>query len=472
MLSLSKHGVVFFNGLLVLLCHKSLAFSDRAMARGAMAKRAKGAERLELYCEKLDAAIGHADRREPLRAYVKGLLLPGERKSVEPMAARIDPRRVRARHQSMHHFVASAPWEEREVIRVARDHALEALERHAPIAAWVIDDTGIPKKGHASVGVTRQYCGQLGKQDNCQVVVTLSLANAVMSVPAAYRLYLPEAWSKDRKRCRKAGVPPAVEFRKKWEIALAEIDQLLADDLPHAPVVADAGYGVTTEFREQLTTRRLAYAMGVSEDVTVWPEGTEPLRPAVVGSARRRTGRPRKLLRRDHKHQPVALKVLALGLAPTQWIEVRWREGTKGAMRSRFAATRVRAAHRDYWRSEPRAPEWLLIEWPGGEKEPSRYWLSTVSEKASIEDLVRLVKIRWRIERDYQEMKDELGLGHYEGRGWPGFHHHGALCIAAYAFLAAERARLSPPAPLTFLRAAPLPKGFRARGAPRARGAA
>lgn len=435
-----------------------------------MAKRVAAAERLGIYFERLDAAMGHADRAEPLRAYIKGLLLPGERKSIEPMAAKIDPRRVRARHQSMHHLVANAPWDEREVIRGARDWALEPLERHAPVGAWVVDDIGIPKKGRHSVGVTRQYCGQLGKQDNCQVVVTISLVNAVMSVPAAYRLYLPEVWAKDRKRCQAAGVPKQIKFRKKWQIAIEEIDQLLADELPGAPVVADAGYGVATEFREQLTARQLVYAVGVSEEVTVWPEGTEPLRPA--SRATHRVGRPRKLLRRDEKHKPLSVKALAHSLPATRWKEVRWREGTKGAMQSRFSALRVRAAHRDYWRTEPRQCEWLLIEWPTNEKEPTRYWLSTVSEKASIKELVGLVKIRWRIERDYQEMKDELGLDHYEGRGWLGFHHHGALCIAAYGFLAAERARLSPPAPVAFLRSAPLPKGFRARGATPARGAA
>ena len=435
-----------------------------------MAKWAEAAARLGTYFEKLDAVIGHADRGAPLRAYVKGLLLPGERKSIEPMAAKIDPRHVQARHQSMQHFVASAPWDEREVIRVARDYALDPLERHAPVGAWVIDDTGIPKKGRQSVGVTRQYCGQLGKQDNCQVVVTLSLVNAVMSVPAAYRLYLPEVWAKDRKRCRAAGVPQSMEFRKKWEIALDAIDQLLADDLPRAPVLADAGYGVATEFREQLAARQVLYAVGVSEDVTVWPEGTEPVRPPAPSA--HRMGRPAKLLQRDDKHKPLSVKALALSLAAAQWKEVRWREGTRGALRSRFVALRVRAAHRDYWRTEPRDLEWLLIEWPTSEKAPIKYWLSTVSEKVRMEDLVRLVKLRWRIERDYQEMKDELGLDHYEGRGWLGFHHHGALCIAAYAFLAAERARLPPPAPLAFLRSAPLPKGFRPRGAAPARGAA
>jgi SRSO17 transposase len=298
------------------------------------------------------------------------------------------------------------------------------------------------------------------------VVVTISLVNAVMSVPAAYRLYMPEAWAKDRRRCREAGVPKDVKFHTKWEIALEEIDQLLADDLPRAPVVADAGYGTTTEFRDGLTARQLLYAVGISEEVTVWPEGREPLAPAPHQP--HRSGRPAKLLRRSAEHCPVSVHQLALGLPTKSWQEVRWREGTKGTMTSRFAAVRVRAAHRDYNRTEPRALEWLLIEWPTTEKEPTKYWLSTVSSTVNTEELVRLVKIRWRIERDYQEMKDELGLDHYEGRGWRGFHHHGVLCIAAYAYLAAERARLSPPAPLAFLHCAPLPKGFRPRGAARA----
>jgi SRSO17 transposase len=382
---------------------------------GAMARRA-AAERLAGYVDRLSAVIGHADRREPLRAYVTGLLLPGARKSVEPMAARIDPRHVRARHQSMHHLVASAPWDEREVLRSARDYALAPLERHAPVGAWVIDDTGMPKKGRMSVGVARQYCGQLGKQDNCQVAVTISLVNAAMSIPAAYRLYLPEAWATDRRRCRAAGIPQEVTFQKKWEIALEEIDQLLADDVPRAPVVADAGYGTATEFREELTARQLLYAVGVSEEVTVWPTGSEPLAPAPPQP--HRPGRPAKLLRRSVEHRPISVQQLALGLPAKSWREVRWREGTTGTMTSRFAAARVRAAHRDYHRTEPRDPEWLLIEWPAAEKQPAKYWLSTVSDQVSLTELVRLVKIRWRIERDYQEMKDELGLDHYEGRGW------------------------------------------------------
>lgn len=420
--------------------------------------------RFEDYVTRLGTALGHADRLEPLRAYLTGLLLPGERKSVEPMAAKVDPRKVSARHQSMHHFVATAPWDAHALLAVARDYALEQLERHAPVAAWVIDDTGMPKKGSHSVGVARQYCGPLGKQDNCQVAVTVSLANSTMSLPCAYRLYLPEAWVHDRERRGIAGVPREVRFATKWELALAEIDRLLGDDLPPAPVVADAGYGVVTAFREGLTDRHLSYVVGITGATTVWPPGLQPRVPP----RRSGPGRPPTRMRRSLRRHPQSVGQLASVLPERSWRTVRWREGTRGTMQSRFAAVRVRAAHRDDKRHEPREIEWLLIEWPTTESEPTKYWLSTVPERVSLEDLVRLTKIRWRIERDYEEMKNELGLDHYEGRGWLGFHHHGVLCIAAYAFLAAERARLSPPEPLAFLRTARLPGGFQPRGSPAA----
>jgi len=428
-----------------------------------MAKKlANTDDRFGEYLTRLGEVIGHADRREPLRAYMAGLLLPGDRKSVEPMAAKVDPRNVRSRHQSMHHFVADAPWDAGEVIRAARDWALEQFDRHGPIEAWVIDDTGIPKKGKHSVGVARQYCGVLGKQDNCQVAVSISLANDVLSVPACYRLYLPEEWAKDEERRRAARVPDAIEFRKKWQIALEEIDRLLADGVAKAPVVMDAGYGNVTELRDQLVARDLVYVAGIQSEVKVWPEGQRPDPPKPYGG----TGRPPTLLRRSPDVQPVTVDELARGLPSSAWRSIRWRGGTKGDMRSRFARVRVRAAHRDTWRSEPRPEEWLLMEWPPGEDGPTKAWLSNVSDDASITDLVHLAKIRWRIERDYQELKDEIGIDHYEGRGWVGFHHHGALCIAAYAFLVAERARLSPPAPLAFLQAPPVPRGFRPRGSP------
>jgi len=428
------------------------------MARKSVATEA----RFQEYVSRLFEAVGHADRREPLRAYIAGLLLPGERKSVEPMAARIDPRHVESRHQSMHHFVADAPWDEHAVIRVARDWAVEQFERHGPVEAWVVDDTGIPKKGKHSVGVARQYCGVLGKQDNCQVAVTVSLVNEVMSVPAAHRLYLPETWANDRTRRKVARVPAEVEFQTKWQIARDEIARLLEDGVPKAPVISDAGYGTTTEFRDWLAARELVYAVGVQGEVTVWSEENQPPSPKAWAGR----GRPATLLRRTDDTRPRSVAQLASSLPPSAWKSIRWRSGTKGDMRSRFARVRVRAAHRDYWRTEARPEEWLLIEWPTGEAAPTKFWLSNVAVETTITDLVNLVKLRWRIERDYQELKDEIGLDHYEGRNWPGFHHHAALCIAAYAFLVAERARLSPPAPLAFLKAAPLPRGFRPRGSP------
>lgn len=428
-----------------------------------MAKAPSAASsRLDQYLERLGEAVGHEDRRGPLRAYLTGLLLPGARKSVEPMAALVDPRHTSARHQSMHHFVACAPWEAEALIAIARDHVLGAMERHAPVGAWILDDTAIPKKGDHSVGVARQYCGIRGKTDNCQAAVSLSLANATMSVPCAYRLYLPREWAKDAARRAVAEVPEEVEFQEKWRIALSQIERALAEGLPRAPVLADAGYGDTTEFREAITALGLSYAMGVKGATTVWPPGMEPLAPKRRG----RRGPPPTRLRRRRGHRPKAIEKLIGALPEKAWRWVTWREGTKGAMRSRFVALRVRPAHLDNQRTTPYAPEWLLAEWPENAEGPTKFWLSTAPESAQLEDLVRLVKLRWRIERDYEEMKDELGLDHYEGRNWLGFHHHAALCIAAYAFLATERARLSPPQPLAFLQAPPIPRGFRPRGSP------
>ena len=394
------------------------------------------------YLERLTAAVGHADRHEPLRVYLEGLLLPGERKSVEPMAARIDPRNVRSRHQSMHHFVATAPWDAQEIMKAARDYALEEFEYHGGVEAWILDDTAYPKKGTHSVGVGRQYCGVLGKQDNCQVAVTLSLANELMSVPAAYTLYLPEEWASDRARRRVAGVPDDVVFKTKTQIALDEIDRLLADGVAKAPIVMDAGYGRATELRDAIAERGMQYVAAIREEMTVQLPGQKGVR--------------------EH----IAVGDLARELPKSAWRSVWWRNGTKGEMRSRFALLRVRAAKREPGRREERPLEWLLIEWPTTEAAPIKFWLCNLPAGTRIAKIVNLAQMRWRVERDYEELKGELGLDHYEGRGWLGFHHHGALCIAAYAFLTAERARLSPPHPLSFLRPAPLPAGFRPRGSP------
>src|SRR5262245_10033019 len=333
-------------------------------------------QRFQQYVAQVTTALAHRDRHEPVRAYLAGLYLPGERKSVEPLAARVDPRRVRARHQSLHHLVANAAWDDAAVLRVARDTVVDAMRGHGGVAAWIVDDTGFPKKGRHSVGVARQYCGALGKQDNCQVAVSVSMANATGSVPAAYRLYLPESWTSDRARCRRAKVPEEVAFQPKWQLALAEIDRLRAEAVPAAPVVADAGYGVVTAFREGLTARAILYLVGISKETTVWRPGQAPLPPRRY----RGHGRPPTVVRRTTPHRPLPVGKLAAALPSTAWHPVTWRRGTRGPMRSRFAWLRVRPAHRDESRTAPRAVEWLLIEWPRGEAAPTHFWLSTLPE--------------------------------------------------------------------------------------------
>ena len=419
--------------------------------------------RFQAYTEHLSSVIGHADRREPLAAYCTGLLLPGDRKSVEPMAARIAPGEVGAKHQSLHHFVAKAPWDETRLLAAMRGYVLPKMEERAPIRAWIIDDTGMLKKGKHSVGVARQYCGQIGKQDNCQVAVTLSAASDHASLPIAFRLYLPEPWANDEDRRRKAGIPENIAFQTKPQIALDQIGQAIADNVPKGIVLADAGYGNDTAFRSGLTEFGLSYVVGVQGSTAVWAPGTEPL----LAKRWSGVGRKPKLLRRDDETKPVKLSELAKTLPAKAWQTVHWREGTKGALVSRFAALRVRPSHRDYWRAEPWPQEWLLIEWPDGEKEPAKYWLSTLPDGTTIATLVDTAKLRWRIERDFQDLKQEIGLDHYEGRGWRGFHHHAALSIAAYGFLIAERSPIPPSALLIQALSVELPtmaETYRPRG--------
>jgi SRSO17 transposase len=399
-------------------------------------------ERLVAYLNRLSHVVGHADRVVPMQNYTKGLFLPIERKSIEPMAARLAPDNVRQMHQSLHHIVADAAWSDSALLREVRDQVIPAMTRKQPLAAWIVDDTGFPKKGTHSVGVTRQYCGQLGKQENCRIAVSVSVATDRASLPVAYRLYLPEIWTQDAARRAEAGVPADVRFQTKPDIALDQIRNLVEEDVPHAPVLADAAYGNDSAFREGLERLGLFYAVGIQSSTSVWPPDTEPLPP----KPRQRTGRPPTLLRRDERHQPLSVKEVALCLSPSDLRRVSWREGTRGTMHSRFAALRLRIAHRDYWRSQPHAEQWLLIEWPKAEKEPTKYWLSNLPAAISLRKLVATAKLRWRVERDYEELKQELGLGHFEGRNWRGFHHHASLSIAAYGFLVMERCLFSPSA--------------------------
>jgi SRSO17 transposase len=381
------------------------------------------------------------------------------------MAAKLAPDNVRRMHQSLHHLVADAPWDDEALLDRALDTVLPSMLWQGPVVAWVVDDTGFPKKGRHSVGVTRQYCGQVGKQDNCRVAVSLSVTTEASSMPIAFRLYLPEVWANDPERRKKAGVPEEIVFQTKPQIALAQIRRAKERGVPTGVVLADAGYGNDSQFRAQLTEWELPYVAGLMSTVKVWRSGEKP----VSAPARKALGRPPKLLQRDSKHQPVTVKDLAHSLVPEAWKTVCWRTGVKDDLESRFAAVRVRPAHRDYWRAEPHAEEWLLIEWPEGESEPTKYWFSTLPADLPLTDLVHFAKHRWIIERDYEELKQELGLGHFEGRGWRGFHHHATLCIVSYGFLVAERSRFSPSARAGHLglRAAKPPQSFRPRGSPR-----
>jgi SRSO17 transposase len=431
------------------------------------------ADRFERYMEHLADGLGHADRHAGLRGYCTGLMLPLSRKSVEPMAARVDPLHASAKHQALHHFVAEAQWSDAEMLRRVAQWVVPQMELSSG-GFWIIDDTGFPKQGSHSVGVARQYCGMLGKQDNCQVAVSVSLACAEGSLPVAWRLYLPREWAEDPRRRHKAGVPDEVRFATKPQIALQQLQALLADGAPRHCVLADAGYGVDTAFRQRLSELGLPYMVGITSAVVVWPPGIEPL-PAKAYSGK---GRPPVMPRRTPRRQPMNVKALAKTLPSTLFQTISWREGTNETLSSRFAALRVRHAGGNSGRARLQALQWLLIEWPADDDEPSKYWLSTLPEDAAMNDLVSAAHLRWRIERDYQDLKQELGLGHYEGRGWRGFHHHASLCIAAYGFLMAQRLtagsgvggkknfieRQVPAVPANYV-----PRGSPARAAPRRR---
>ena len=415
------------------------------------------------YVRELASVIGHKDREGPLRDYCVGLLLPCERKSVEPMAAVTAPDRTAAQHQSLLHFVGEGRWSDEPVLAKVREMVLPRMQQRGAIEAWIIDDTSFPKQGRHSVGVARQYCGQLGKEDNCQVAVSLSVANGHASLPVAYRLYLPQEWAQDRDRLRKAGVPEDIGFKTKHEIALDQLHWACAVGLPRGVVLMDAGYGNNSDLRADIAALGLTYVAGIQSNTTVWAPGSGPL-PAKKWSGR---GRPPKRLQRNAEHQPISVKELALGLPGRAWRTITWREGTAERLSSRFARIRVRVARRDFKRSESRPQEWLLIEWPKGESEPTKYWLSTLPEDIAFRRLVDLAKLRWRIERDYQELKQEVGLGHFEGRRWRGFHHHATLCIAAYGFLISERETIPPSGARSAALFSPpsVPPGYRPRGA-------
>jgi SRSO17 transposase len=313
------------------------------------------------------------------------------------MAARLAPENVRPRHQSLHHVVADAPWSDEAVLEQVRNQVLPAITKVSPIVAWIVDDTGLPKKGTHSVGVAHQHCGQTGKQDNCQVAVSLSVATRKTSLPIAYRLYLPAAWANNRQLRQQTKIPAEIPFQTKLEIALGQMHQAQACGVPPGTVLTDPPYGNDTDCREAVAGMEMSYVVGVQSTTTVWPPGMEPLQSAAWKGGR---GRSANRLRRDAQHAPVSAKQLALGLPAKAWKTVTWRQGTRHPLRSRFARVRIRAAHRDHKLHQPREQEWLLIEWPHGEAEPSKYWMSNLGENIALRNMVALAKQRWIIERD------------------------------------------------------------------------
>jgi SRSO17 transposase len=385
--------------------------------------------------------MGRRERREALAGYLRGLLLEGERKSIEPIAERLvsDRAQIEAMRQRIQQAISVADWDEGTVFRRIAERAKRVLPE---LDAFVIDDTGFPKKGFKSVGVQRQYSGTMGRIDNCQIATSLHLASEHGGVCIGMRLYLPKDWASDPKRRARTGIPDDVQFEEKWKISLRLLDAARGWGLSNRVVVADAGYGDCVEFREQLEQRGMQYVLGVTGTAVAWPPGVMPIPPPTKRT--RTTGRPPSRWRDPENGKAQPTSEIAAGLPSDSWRTITWRKGTRGPQSSRFAAVRIRTAHRHAMGAPPSDELWLLCEWPRRQDQPSKLYLSNLPAKTSLKKLVYLAKLRWRIERDYQEMKSELGLDHFEGRSWRGFHHHVACVAASHAFLAFQRVRFPP----------------------------
>ena len=385
--------------------------------------------RFQDYLEDLGAVVGNDARRRGLSDYMTGLLLPGERKSMEPIAERLDSGNVSRRHQSIQHFVSEASWKDGPVRERVLGRVVPAMRQRGAIEHWIVDDTTLLKSGRQSVGVAIQYSGLVGTTANCQSLVSLSLATEAVSMPVACDLYLPEEWAHNRKRRLHAGVPPHLTFRTKIEMAIDQIRYAVAAGLPRGIVLADAAYGGARTFRDALRDLALSYALGIESNTTVVPVIAPGHAAASDRSVKVQAG-------------AVRVDVLAGEWEPRDWRTVSWREGSAGQLTGRFAARRVLVAptqRRDHLDPE----EWLIVQDAEAAKDRN-FWLSTLPADTPLEDLVRHVKGRYRVEQDYRELKQEVGLAKFEGRGWRGFNHHVTLCLAAYGFLVCERSLFPP----------------------------
>lgn len=383
-------------------------------------------QRLKQYFEDVGALLGNASRRASFATYAMGLLSEGERKSVEPISSRAcgNPQSADAEHQRLLHFVGNANWVDRDVRRFAARHGLDALTSQEKVEVWIVDDTGFLKQGRHSVGVQRQYTGSMGKVTNCQIGVSLTVATRSDQLPIDFALYLPECWTNDKARRAEARIPEEIAFRTKPELALEMIRRALDDGVPRGVVLADTAYGSSSDFRLELRKRGLHYAVAVDPKTTVFE----------IGAPLQRGG------------HAINLRELAVKLnAKRKFRRCTWREGTKETLTARFAMLRVFPCREQRRDEHEREPVWLLIEWRDGEDEPANYFFSSLPPTTRRRPLVRLVMQRWRTERAYQDLKGELGLDHYEGRRFKGWHHHVSVVLCCYAFVVSERVRRFPP---------------------------
>jgi SRSO17 transposase len=383
--------------------------------------------RLEAFLQPLLPLLGRTERRHHGALYLQGLLLEGGRKTASGIAMRYG-----GDVQALQQFVSQSPW---DFLAIRRELAVQMLTAASPGGAWIVDDTGFPKKGDSSVGVARQYSGTLGKVGNCQVAVSLNYATDDGCFPVNFELYLPETWTADAGRRQKTGIPGDITFRTKWQIGLDLLDQARQWGLPDSVVIADAAYGTVTEFRRALEERQLHYVVGISPELTVW---TEPVTASILPYSGR--GRPR--IWRRALPSPVKVGELAQRLPEEAWRKITWRQGTKGPLTSRFAALRVQPAP-EHWKGKVTEPVcWLLMEWPTAEAGPTKYWFANLPEQTDLNRLVYWAKMRWWVEQNYQQLKTELGLDHFEGRSWRGWHHHVTLTMMAFDFLVLEGFRV------------------------------
>jgi SRSO17 transposase len=383
------------------------------------------AGRVGEYFARIGSHLPVAGQRESFATYAFGLLGDGERKSVEPIAARANPEPASTcrTHDRLLHFVRESPWEDRPVRREAARYAIGVLSEREPVTAWLVDDTGFLKQGRLSPGVQRQYTGSAGKIANCQIGVSLSVATATEQVPVDFELYLPESWTSDPARRRRARIPESVTFKTKIDLALDMISRAVDDGIPGEVVLADAFYGRSHDFRETVRVYGLDYAVAIEGAAKVW------------------------LLDARGRRREDAASVQEIGQRanPGAFRRLTWRDGTKGKMASRFIFRRVKLAYDDGSEPSVREPVWLVIEWPEGERKPTKFFVTTLRRRMSKKQIVRTIKERWKTERAYEELKGELGLDHYEGRSFVGWHHHVSVVLCCYAFVVAERARAFSP---------------------------